>query len=204
MDLLQTGQKISINIYKQDKLVEILGVISEIFDDRLEVELPPYFMRYVEFLDVGCHLTVKIFSKFGTIDFNTIVISSPLEEHFLIELDYNAMKFTPGEDIPVVSAIEKVNIKRGNDLFIANTLEIATDVLKIYCSSPLEIDDTLDCELILPDDYGIINFRATVIYKDIIYDNEYKVAYYNMNENDRQSLLYYMYVYIKNYNQEES
>lgn len=202
MDLLQTGQKISINIYKENKLVEMLGTISEIFDDRLEVELPPYFMRYVECLDVGCHLTAKVFSKFGTIDFNTVVISSPLEEHFLIELDYNAMKFTPGEDIPVVDAIEKLNIKRGSDFFIANTLEIATDVLKIYCSSPLEIDDTLDCELILPDDYGIINFKATVIYKDTIYDNEYKISYYNMSENDRQSLLYYMYVYIKNYNQE--
>ena len=204
MDLLQKGQKISINIYKQDKLVEMLGKINDIFDDRLEVELPPYFMRYVECLDVGSHLTVKVFSKFGTIDFNTVVITSPLEDNFCIELDYNAMKFIPGEDMPVVDAIEKLNIIRNNEVISAKTLELSTEYIKLYSGTDLEIDDNFDCELILPDDYGIIKFKATVIYKDTIYDNEYKVSYYSMSEDDRQTLLYYMYVYIKNYDQEQS
>ncbi len=204
MDLLQIGQKLSINIYKNDKLIEIIGKISDILDDRIDVELPPYFMRYIECMDVGKHLTVKVFSKFGTIDFNTVVITSPLEDVFSIELDYNAMKFIPGEEMPIVDAIEKLNITINNEIISANTLELSTEFIKLYCDKPLEVDENFDCELILPNDYGIINFKATVIYKDNIYDNEYKVSYYNMSENDRQTLLYYMYVYIKNYNQEES
>jgi len=203
MDLLQSGQKISINIYKQDKLVEMLGKINDVQDDRLDIELPPYFMRYVECLDVGKHLTVKVFSKFGTIDFNTVVITSPLEDSFSIELDYNAVKFIPGEDLPVIEAIEKLNIIRNNEIIQAKTLELATESIKIYCDTSLEVDENFDCELLLPEDYGIIKFKATVTFKDTIYDNEYKISYYSMNENDRQSLLYYMYVYIKNYNQDE-
>lgn len=204
MDLLQVGQKLTINICKQDKLVEMIGKINEIYDDRLDVELPPYFMRYVECLDVGNRITVKVFSKFGTIDFNAVVITSPLEERFTIELDYNAMKFTPGEELPVINALEKVNIKRKGEVILANTLEISTEYIKLYCDTPLELDENFDCELLLPDDYGIIYFKANVTYKDTIYDNEYKISFYGMNENDRQTLLYYMYVYIKNYAQEQS
>lgn len=202
MDLLQVGQKLSINIYKNNKLIEILGEINQIFDDRLEIELPPYFMRYVECLDVGNSLTVKVFSKFGTIDFNTIVISSPLEDVFAIELDYNALKFTPSEEMPKIDAIEKLQIKKGEEVFTGKTLELSTEYMKIYCSTPLEVDDNLDCNLILPEYYGTITFKARVTVKDIVYDNEYTVSYYNMSENDRQILLYYMYVYIKNYDQE--
>ena len=111
MDLLQQGQKLSINIQKEDNLVEIIGTITEIFDDRIEIELPPYFMRYVEYLDVGKPLTIKVFSKIGTIDFNTVVISSPLEDDsFAIEFDTNALKLTIGNEIPVIDAMETLRI----------------------------------------------------------------------------------------------
>ena len=105
MELLKPGQKLSISFQKEDKLVEIMCVISEVFEDRLVIELPQYFMRYIEYLDVGCKLTVKVFSKIGTVDFNTIVISSPLEDDFSVELDYNAMKLTPSEEMPVVNGL---------------------------------------------------------------------------------------------------
>ena len=59
---------------------------------------------------MGEPLTIKVFSKIGTVDFNTIIISSPLEDEFSVELDYNAMKLTPTEDIPMVEAVEAMNI----------------------------------------------------------------------------------------------
>ena len=63
MDLLKSGQKLSIFFQKEDKLVEIACVISQMLEDRIAIELPPYFMRYIEYLDVGCTLTIKVFSK---------------------------------------------------------------------------------------------------------------------------------------------
>lgn len=100
MDLLSEGQKLNLYIQKSDSIVEMVCSIEHVFDDRLEVALPQYFMRYIEYLQTGCRLTVKAFSKLGTIDFNTVVISSPLEDNFAIELDYNAMKLTPSSEIP--------------------------------------------------------------------------------------------------------
>ncbi len=203
MDLLQSGQKISINIEKDDKLVEILATIVEIFDDRLDIELPQYFMRYIEYLDVGKHLTIKVFSKLGTVDFNTVVISSPLEDKFTVEFDYNSLKLTPGEELPVIDAIENLRIIKGEDSFIVKTIQISTEYIKLYSDEPLVQEENFKCELILPEDYGTISFKATVTAKDTVYDNEYTISFYGMNEYDRQTLLYYMYVYTNEYTEQE-
>ena len=196
MDLVKTGQKISIFFQKNTKLVEISCVISEVLEDRIIIELPQYFMRYIEYLDVGCKLTVKVFSKIGTVDFNTIVISSPLENDFSVELDYNAMKLTPNEEIPVVNAVETLNITTDDSRFFkVNTFEIATEYLKFYSDYEFQLNESFNCELNLPKNCGIIRFRGTVIYVDPVYDNEFKISYSNMTEDDRQNLLYYMYLY---------
>ena len=199
MELLQQGQKISLNIEKRDILVEIIGTIADVFDDRLIVELPAYFMRYVEYLDVGCILTAKVFSKLGTIDFNSIVISSPLEEgHLEMELDVNALKFTPSNEIPVIDSIETFKFKRKNEVITTQAFEISTEYIKFYSDTELTIDESFECELLLPDDYGSIKFKGTVSEHDIIYDKEYTATIFSMNEQDREALLYYMYIYENN------
>ncbi len=201
MDLLQPGQKLSINIEKDNKLVEMVCTINEVFDDRIDIELPQYFMRYVEFLDVGKPLTIKVFSKFGTIDFNTVVISSPLEDKFIVELDYNAVKLTADENLPAVDAILQMKMKKGEEEFYVKTLDISIEKIRLLSETELIVEENYDCELILPKDYGTINFKATVKHKDIIYDNEYNISCYAMSEEDRQTLLYYMYMYTSSFDQ---
>ena len=195
MDLIKVGQKLNINFPKDDKIVEITATISGIYDDRIVIDLPPYFMRYIEYLEVGEPLTIKIFSKIGTVDFNTIVISSPLEEEFSVELDYNAMKLTPTEDIPMVEAVETMNVTFEERTFRVNTFEIATRYIKFYSDYSFEVGNELECDLNLPDKCGIIKFKGQISYVDPVYDNEFTVSYTMMTEEDRQTLLYYMYLY---------
>lgn len=196
MDLFKIGQKLSLFIEDGNKLIEIRSTISGLLEDRMVVELPQYFMRYINFLQVGCKLTVKVFSKMGTIDFNSVVIASPLEDNFCIEMDYNAMKLTPSEEMPVVDAMETMLIRVGEENETSvKTFELATEHVKFYSDNKLNIDDSFNCELILPKDYGTIKFKATITEVDPVYDNEYTAVYSNMTEDDRQALLYYMYLY---------
>ena len=109
MDLFTKGQKITLFFQKASNMVEIACEIEKVYDDRLVLALPQYFMRYIEFLQTNKKITAKAFSKFGTLDFNSVVITSPLEDNFCIELDYNSVKLTPGEDIPYIRAIENTN-----------------------------------------------------------------------------------------------
>ncbi len=199
MDLLTEGQKLSLYFQKDSNIVEMICSIEKVWDDRLDIVLPQYFMRYIDYLKVGCKLTAKAFSKLGTVDFNTIVISSPLEDCFSVELDYNAVKLTPGQELPVVNAMEVMQLKIGEEFVRFKTFELSTDHVKFYSDNKFELESQIEGNIILPKDYGTINFKAIVSEIDPIYDNEITAIYSTMTENDRQSLLYYMYMYSKNY-----
>lgn len=198
MDLLKSGQKLNLCFQKENNIVEITCIISQVLEDRLVIDLPPYFMRYINYLEVGCPLTIKVFSKLGTIDFNTVVISSPLEDNFSIELDYNALKLTPGKDIPFINDIELMNMKSDSNTMTVKTFEISTEYIKFYCDLTVNIGEVFDCELLLPGNYGTISFKINVTEVDPVYDNEYTAVYSTMSEENRQSLLYYMYLYSNN------
>ena len=204
MDILSEGQKIALIFPKDSSFVEMTCVIDKVSDDRLYLQLPQYFMRYVEYLHEGAEITAKVFSKLGTIDFNTIVINSPLdEEEFTIELDYNSVKLTPGEDMPVINAIEKLEVIKDKEHFNLKTYEISTEYMKFYSDRKFEVGDILECTITFPKDYGTIMFRASVSEVDPIYDNEFTAVYITMTESARQALLYYMYVYSTDSEQDE-
>ncbi len=198
MELFSKGQKITIFFQKDLNMVEITCEIDLLHNDRIELILPQYFMRYIEYLQVGNQITAKAFTKMGTIDFNSVIISSPLEECFSIELDYNSLNLIPGSDVPYIEAIEPLELFNNNNILKLKTIQISTEYVKFTSSTILETGKSYDCTLILPKDYGIINFKATVVEVDQIYDDEYTAVYDTMTEAARQNLLYYMYMYSSN------
>lgn len=197
MKLFNEGQKLTLFFQKGSNMVEITCAVEKIMDDRLDLALPQYFMRYVEYLKVGRKLTAKAFTKFGTVDFNTVVIYSPLEECFTIEMDYNSLRLTPGKELPLVKAVEDLEIIMPDGKLELKTFELTTDYLKFTYDGKLELNQNITGDLKLPKDYGIINFKAVISEIDPIYENEYTATYIMMTEMDRQTLLYYMYMYAK-------
>lgn len=200
MDLFNEGQKIALFFQKNSNMVEMTCTVEKVFSDRLDLMLPQYFMRYIENLQVGNSLTAKAFSKLGTIDFNTVIISSPLEDTFTIEMDYNSIALTPGSELPVIKAVETLEIIKAENTLNVKTFEISTEFLKFTSDKKFSVNEIINGTLILPKDYGIINFKALITENDAIYDNEYTAHYEMMTEKDRQALLYYMYMYSKDSN----
>ena len=105
------------------------------------------------------------------------------------------MKLTQTEEIPMVEAVEVMNVIFGEQVFRVNTFEIATRYIKFYSDYSFEVGNELECDLNLPDKCGIIKFKGQISYVDPVYDNEFTVSYTMMTEEDRQTLLYYMYLY---------
>ena len=195
MDLIKRGQKITLYFQKGNSMVEMTCLVDVVYSDRLKINPPQYFMRYIDSLRDGTQLTAKIFTKLGTIDFSTIIISSPLEDSFEIELDYNAIKLTEGSDIPVISAVEQLEIKNNSEVYKVRTFEISTEFIKFTSDKVFNVNDIFEFTLYLPKDYGIINFKGCISEIDPIYEKEYTVKYLSITDIDRQSLLYYMYMY---------
>lgn len=204
MNLLSAEQKIALIFQKDNNIIEMICTIEKVLDDRLELALPQYFMRYIDKLQVGARLTVKVFTKLGTIDFNTVIITSPLEDEFYIELDYNAIKLTSGEKIPVVNAIEDIDIETDKDIISTSTIELSTEHVKFTSSKrKYAINDVIRGTLALPEDYGIIYFEAVISEIDTVFDDEYKATFTTITEEDKQNLLYYMYMYSKDTEQDD-
>ena len=199
MDLFNEEQKIALSFIKDNMMVEMVCSIDKIYEDRLSLNLPQYFMRYINYLQVGNRVTAKVFSKLGTIDFNTVIITSPLEDAFFIELDYNSLKLTPSNEIPVINATESLTIIKNSEVFNLKTLEISTDYIKFYSDKKFNLEEAVDCNINLSNNYGTIKFKATISGIDEVYDNEYTASFTTMTENDRQTLLYYMYMYTKDF-----
>ena len=203
MDLLSEGQKLTLLFQKENNMVEMTCEILKVHDDRIDLTLPQYFMRYVEHLQVGCELTAKAFCKFGTVDFNTIVLYSPLEENFTIELDYNSVKLTLGNELPVIKSLEHMEVKENTiNQPIFKTFELSNEYVRFYSDHKFHINQNINASLLLPPDYGTISFKAIISEIDPIYDNEYTAKFSTMSEEDRQTLLFYLYMYSKNYDQE--
>lgn len=197
MDLLTKGQKLTLYFLKENNMVEMTCEIENVKDDRIELNLPQYFMRYIDFLQVGSKMTAKAFSKLGTVDFNTVIITSPLEECFTVELDYNSIHLTSGKQMPTINAMEKMEVYKGETKQYT-TFEIATDYVKFYSDDKFSLEEKFEGAIILPKDYGIIKFNAIVTEIDEIYENEHTAMFNIMQEDSRQNLLYYMYAYSKN------
>ena len=199
MNLFKKDQRVALYIEKKDIVVEIVCTINKILDDRLILNLPQYFMRYIDILQVGTKLMAKVFSKLGTIDFNSIIISSPLEDSFAIELDYNAIKFVDNADLTVIEEIHPLKINDNIEEITAETIEISTQNLKFtYQENKFKLNQILDFTLHLPKNYDIINFKGIISHIDEIYENEYTVTYSIISDVARQNLLYY--IYMKNMN----
>ncbi|MBQ7127076.1 hypothetical protein IJO12_08315 [bacterium] len=199
MNLFKKDQRVALYIEKKDIVVEIICTINKILDDRLILNLPQYFMRYIDIMQVGTKLMAKVFSKLGTIDFNSIIISSPLEDSFAIELDYNAIKFVDNADLTVIEEIHPLKINDNTEEITAETIEISTQNLKFtYQENKFKLNQILDFTLHLPKNYDIINFKGIISHIDEIYENEYTVTYSIISDVARQNLLYY--IYMKNMN----
>ena len=101
-------------------------------------------------------------------------------------------------DEELEEAVELVNATVGENLVKLSTFEISTEYIKFNSDKKFSEGQSFECELIIPKNHGIIKFRATVVEIDPVYDDEYKAVYSNMTEEDRQTLLYYMYLYSNN------
>ena len=130
-------------------------------------------------------------------DFNTVVIYSPLEDTFTIEMDYNSMRLTAGSEIPLIKAVEHLEIILPDGIKNVKTFELSTDFIKFTSDKNFSLKEIIEGNLRLPRDYGIINFKAIISNIDPIYNNEYTAEYITMTEADRQTLLFYMYMYSK-------
>ncbi len=194
MNLVREGQKLNLIFNKGDKTVEITCVITNIEFDRLIVELPKSFMRYIEFLAAGCEVSVRVFSTAGILAFNSIIINGGLEDCFSIEYDENSVRMEPYTESPSAEEILDLIIKdKSGNVYQAKTIEIGTKGLKFVCENKLELETIYDFTLITNEEFGNIEFNGLINNYDEVFPEEYVMSYTKISGVDRQNILRFIY-----------
>ena len=195
MNLVREGQKLNLIFNKGDKTVEITCVVAGVEFDRLIVELPKSFMRYIEFLATGCEVSVRVFSTAGILAFNSIIINGGLEDFFSIEYDEDAVRMEPYTESPSVEEILDLMIKdKTGKVYTAKTIEIGTKGLKFVCEgSKLELETAYNFTLITNEEFGNIEFTGLINSYDEVFPEEYVMSYTKISGVDRQNILRFIY-----------
>lgn len=195
MSLVREGQKLNLIFSKDNKTVEITCVISEVLYDRLIVELPKSFMRYINHLATGCEVSVRVFSTVGLLAFNSIIINGGLEDIFSIEYDEDFVRMEPYADSQPVEEILEMTIKdvKNAVTFSAKSIEIGAKGVKFLCESQLDLETVYDFVLMTDEEYGNIEFSGLINSVDPVFTNEYVMSYTKISGNDRQNILRFIY-----------
>lgn len=195
MNLVREGQKLNLIFNKGEKTVEITCVVSEVFYDRIVVDLPKSFMRYIEHLTSGCEVSVRVFSTAGLIAFNSVIINGGLEEQFTIEYDEDFVSMEHYSESPSVEEIVEMSIKEQNtpNLIFAKTIEIGTKGMKFVSSSKLEVGSVYDFEINIGEEFGTIEFSGLINSNDEVFPEEYEMSYTKISGEDRQNILRFIY-----------
>ncbi len=195
MSLVREGQKLNLIFSKDNKTVEITCVISEVLYDRLIVELPKSFMRYINYLATGCEVSVRVFSTVGLLAFNSIIINGGLEDIFSIEYDESIVRMEPYADSQPVEEILEMTIKDVKNAlsYSAKSIEIGAKGVKFLCESQLNLETVYDFVLMTDEEYGNIEFSGLINSVDPVFTNEYIMSYTKISGNDRQNILRFIY-----------
>ena len=195
MSLVREGQKLNLIFSKDNKTVEITCVISEVLYDRLIVELPKSFMRYINYLATGCEVSVRVFSTVGLLAFNSIIFNGGLEDIFSIEYDDSIVRMEPYADSQPVEEILEMTIKDVKNAlsYSAKSIEIGAKGVKFLCESQLNLETVYDFVLMTDEEYGNIEFSGLINSVDPVFTNEYIMSYTKISGNDRQNILRFIY-----------
>jgi len=182
MGLVQINQKAKIIFDSEGHSVELDCTVDEVLFDRIRLVFTKSFMRYLNALEPGNELLIKVFAPQGVIQFHSMVISSPLEKFFEIEYDEDAINL----EMDYSSKIDNLD-----NLIIKRPLlgDISTKIINMdvtwlsFCTvTPLNLNSTFD--FIITLDNEEILFKGRLVGE--VAENCYKAQIIEMSGHDKK------------------
>jgi len=181
MGLVQVLQKAKIIFDSDGHKVELDCTVDEVLFDRIRLVFTKSFMRYLNALEPGNELLIKVFAPQGVIQFHSMVISSPLEKFFEIEYDEDAINL----EMDYSAKIDNLD-----NLIIKRPLlgDISTKIINMdatwlsFCTvTPLNLNSTFD--FIITIDNEEIMFKGKLVAE--VEENCFKAQIVEISQHDK-------------------
>ena len=129
--------------------IEVMCTISRAEIDRICLDFPLPQYELAHYFYEGQEVEVELFTDKGIRKYDSIVISSPLEDEFVIEYYENASKIQRREYVRV-DAICDLTLFANNDIVRTQTINISGGGLRFFAKKEFVVGDIWNFKLYLP------------------------------------------------------
>lgn len=161
--------------------------IKKIYKDRISLNFPKEIVHYVDYLQEGDEVAVKIFTPSGIKMFDAIILDSPLEPEFIIEFVEDYLEIQRRMYLRM-EYNTKVMIEKDKSNIVTHTYDIGGGGLRFFYEGSLENRETVGCRLFLPD-LPSIQTQGIIIKEKHLRENEYVLVFTKIEENDRDKII---------------
>lgn len=163
--------------------------IKKVYKDRISLNFPKEIIDYVDYLEEGDEVHVKIFTHSGIKAFDAIIINSPLESDFVIEFVENYIEIQRRKYLRS-DLNTKVIIQRGErGNIITHTFDIGGGGIRFYYEGSFALRETIECMLYLPMHLHSIHAKGFIIKDEHLEKNEHVMVFTKIEERERDKII---------------
>lgn len=188
MDIIRENQLVKLFFKDAEGSEKELNCsIKKVFKDRISLIPPEETIDYVDYLQEGDDVSVKIFTPAGIKAYDAIVLNSPLENDFVIEFVENYIEIQRRKYLRM-DYEAKVLIQVGFTKVVTHTIDIGGGGIRFASETPFEPNQTVTCHLFLPE-VPVIQAQGIIIKEKHLKDDEYVIFFTKIDEKDRTKIL---------------
>lgn len=166
---------------------ELNCTIKKIYSDRISLNFPEDVNDYLDYLQEGDEISVKIFTPTGIKAFDAVILNSPIENDFVIEFVEDYLEIQRRMYLRM-EFNAKVLIERGKTNIVTHTLDIGGGGIRFFYEGSLDDKETVNCHLFLPM-LPTINAQGIIIKDPRLNENEYVMVFTNIEEKNRDKII---------------
>ena len=188
MDIIRENQLVKLFFKDAEGSEKELNCsIKRIYKDRIALIPPEETIDYVDYLEEGDDISVKIFTPAGIKAYDAIVLNSPLENEFVIEFVENYIEIQRRKYLRM-DYEAKVLVQVGFTKVVTQTIDIGGGGVRFASETPFEPNQTVTCHLFLPE-VPVIQAQGIIIKENHLKENEYVIFFTKISEIDRTKIL---------------
>lgn len=186
---LQNGQKVKLKFSVSPiSDIEITCTVKWYENDRISLIFPEKKRVYIKDLPEGKEVEVLIYTSSGIFIFDSIIINSPLENDFVIELPDEKKKIQRRKYIRAPINL-KLILKRDDTEYKTNTINIGGGGIRFVTREKLDIGGLWKFSLFLPRGRSI-NGLGRILYTVLRGNNMASViAFTDITETERNRII---------------
>lgn len=190
MGEIRKAQKVKINFNTVEDLEkEFDCFIKEVHADRLTLDFPSALLDYIEYLNEGEEIAVKIFTPTGIKTYEAIVLNSPLEHDFVIEYIEQPENIQRREYLRVFMNLKVVIEGKGyNNNIVTHTLDVSGGGLRFHHKGEFEPNEPVKITLLMPNDRAV-QAMGTVVQNNNLPKDEHVLFFTEISERERDRII---------------